>query len=83
MIGIGVDKWEDVARASVVDLRKGSVGDFYKINSGGAVMFSGIDTPNSPFSLGPKTEPKTLVDLPLPDFSKSPIGLLEPLGATL
>ena len=82
VIGIGVDRWDDVARANVVDIRKGPVGDFYEINSGGEVVFSGAGSPSSPFSSGPKTEPKTIVDLSLPDFSQAPIGLLEPLGAT-
>jgi hypothetical protein len=83
MIGIGVDKWEDVPRSSVVDLRKGAVGDFYEIDGEGAVVFSGSNTAGSPFSMGPKTEPESVGGLTLPDFSQSPLGLLEPLGAAL
>ncbi len=83
LIGIGVDKWEDIPGSQVIDLRRGVVADFYKINGEGAVVFSAIDAVTSPFSVGPKTEPQSIEGLPLPDFSQSPIGLLEPLGEVL
>jgi len=77
-IGIGVDKWADNPRFEVFDLRRGAVGDFYKIDGEGAVVFSSNHAA-SPFAAGPKTEPQTVAGLSLPDFSQSPIGLIEPL----
>jgi hypothetical protein len=83
VIGIGVDKWKDIPRSNVMDLRKGAVGNFYEINGEGAVVFSAAGSAGTPFAMGPKTEPQTIEGLNLPDFSQSPIGLFEPLGAAL
>lgn len=83
VIGVGVDQWEDMPQSQVTDLRLGVVENFYKLNGSGEVVFSEASTGESPFSVGPKTEPQTIEGLTLPDFSQYSIGLLEPLGGVL
>ena len=77
LLGVGLEKWVPTQGIEAKENHVGVISKFYKINPMSQFSFIGQLNDNSPFSVGPKSKPKVIHGLKIPNFSNHPIGLIE------
>lgn len=79
LLGVGLETAPDDDRIQIKDLRIADVASLYTFDdAGNPVLRAGAD--GTPFAAGPVTSPEVVMGISLPDLSKGPLGLIQPLA---